>query len=257
MSGWRANGGYLGPRPTGPSASVASGWWDSRSQFRNRRDSLWPANGDPFWADVQLLLPMDSTFADVSQNAFSVTPISDAQISSAQSKFGGASGLFVDADDRLEISSNAALSFGTGSFAVEFWIRFTSIAAAAQNLVNVNTSGGFSLYVNGPSGFFGNANSVVVSNRSANQLVRSWTPNTAQWYHVAVTRDGSTMRLFIDGVQQGASVTATTNYGQATMQIGGGPDGQFTGHIDDLRITKGQARHIANYTVAESAFPRA
>ena len=38
----RGNGSYLGPRPTGPTTSVASGWWDLRNQFRYKRDATWP-----------------------------------------------------------------------------------------------------------------------------------------------------------------------------------------------------------------------
>ena len=54
-------------------------------------------NGDPFYSAVSLLLPMDgtngsTTFTDSGPNALAVTAVGNAQISTTQSKYGGASG---------------------------------------------------------------------------------------------------------------------------------------------------------------------
>ena len=52
--------------------------------------------GDPYFANVSLLLHCDgsdasTTFTDSSSNGHTVTASNDAQIDTAQSKFGGAS----------------------------------------------------------------------------------------------------------------------------------------------------------------------
>jgi len=39
----RSNGSYIGPRPTGPSSSAASGIWDLRTAERQQRAAAWPA----------------------------------------------------------------------------------------------------------------------------------------------------------------------------------------------------------------------
>lgn len=39
----RSNGSYIGPRPDGPSSSVASGIWDLRTAERQKRISQWPS----------------------------------------------------------------------------------------------------------------------------------------------------------------------------------------------------------------------
>ena len=39
----RSNGSYIGPRPTGPSSSAASGIWDLRTAERQQRAVAWPA----------------------------------------------------------------------------------------------------------------------------------------------------------------------------------------------------------------------
>jgi hypothetical protein len=102
---------------------------------------------------------------------------------------------------------------------------------------------------------------VVVGNNGTLGTFRtySWSPSTGQWYHIAVSRDGSNLRVYIDGVQQGSTVTESNN-GSSTARVGVGvnPDGliqPLNGYIDDLRITKGVARYTANFTPPAQAFP--
>jgi hypothetical protein len=63
-------------------------------------------------------------------------------------------------------------------------------------------------------------------------------PNT--WYHVAATYDGSTMRLYLNGVQVGSTSKTGTIATNATVpvSIGRNPEGSnyLTGTIDDVRI---------------------
>lgn len=256
----RRAGGFIGTRKV-PSLLSASGVWRITEAEEANRDGLWPSGSDPYWSNVSLLLAMDgsngsTTFTDSSNNAFAVTVTGDAQVSTAQSKF-GESGLFDGTGDRLEVSSNAAFAFGTGDFTVELFFRLTSIKTAAQGFVNVNTSGGFSFYYNGSDGFFGGANSFRVSNRSSNLITQSQALSTGVWYHAAVSRAGGTMRLFLDGAQI-ASVSNTTNFAQGVLQIGGTSDGStwtIDGHLDDLRITKGVGRYTQAFTAPVAAHP--
>jgi hypothetical protein len=73
-----------------------------------------------------LLLHMDgsngsTTFTDSSSNALTVTANGNAQISTAQSKFGGASAAFDGDGDFLSIASNVAFAFGAAAFTIECW----------------------------------------------------------------------------------------------------------------------------------------
>lgn len=262
---WRANGGYLGPRPTGPSASVASGWWDSRSQFRSRRDSLWPSNGDPFWSDVSLLLHMDgsngsTTFTDSSTNSFSVTAFGNAQISTAQAQF-GQSGLFDGNGDYVSIPTSSLLNFGTaGDFAVEMWIRPTSLPGnfGASFYCGAGPTNG-SLMIASIDGDVRVGRSFVAWDLTTSTNVLA----TGQWQHIAVCRAAGTLRIFVGGVEQASQVN-TQNYGSAggSMVVGARQSvtGQssvshfYNGHIDDLRVTRG-ARFTAAFTPPAAAFP--
>ena len=77
-------------------------------------------------------------------------------------------------------------------------------------------------------------------------------------YHIAVSRSGTSLKLFIDGVEK-ASATNSSNFSNATNVLGIGAlrdTGQYplNGYIDDLRITKGVARYTANFTAPTNNF---
>jgi hypothetical protein len=71
------------------------------------------------------------------------------------------------------------------------------------------------------------------------------------WYHVAVTRSGNTLRIFINGTLED-SLTTSVAIDDGTINridIGGNGGGHnFIGYIDEARITKGVARYTSNFT---------
>jgi hypothetical protein len=219
---------------------------------------------DPYYGYTSLLLHMDGTnastnFVDSGPSALTVTRTGTPAISTSQSKYGGSSAALSGTADRLDVASNALFAFGTGDFTVEFWLYFNSVSTAQTSFVNVNVAGGFSCYWTGSLYYSVPANNFVVSNRSVGQFQSSWTPSANTWYHVAISRNGTNLRVFINGTQLGSTVTSSTNYIQGPLQIGGSTDGAgwtVNGYIDDLRITK-YARYTAAFTPPTTAFPNA
>jgi hypothetical protein len=67
----RANGSYIGPRPAGPSSSVASGIWSLAAAERQRRASAWPQPAPPF-------LPSDITGLQLWLDASDASTLYDA-----------------------------------------------------------------------------------------------------------------------------------------------------------------------------------
>ena len=83
-------------------------------------------------AQTVLLLHCDgtdasTTFTDSSSPAKTVTAVGDAQLDTAQFKFGTASGLFDGTGDELTVTDHADFDFGTGDFTIEFFVRFNSV----------------------------------------------------------------------------------------------------------------------------------
>lgn len=222
---------------------------------------------DPYRSSVVLALHMDgtngsTTFTDSSPSAKTVTANGNAQISTAQSKFGGASGLFDGSGDRLTLAHDASLSFGAvgTDFTIELFIRPTAFAAQ-QNIVNkqatLASATGYLLALSAsgaPSFYAGDS-----TNGWDVSLVSGTNLSTATWYHLAVTRAGNTYRLFVDGTQVATTTSSITIHDNAnSLFIGTNTDGSTSsvnGYIDDLRITKGVARYTANFTAPAAAFP--
>jgi hypothetical protein len=104
------NGGLIGKdRSTSASQSVP-GVWTLREQLKAKRSLLWPSE-DPYYGNVSLLLRGNgtngsTTIIDSSPSPKTVTAFGNAQISTAQSKFGGSSIAFDGTGDYLDVGSN-------------------------------------------------------------------------------------------------------------------------------------------------------
>ena len=207
---------------------------------------------------TMLLLHMDGTdgsqnFVDNSLQAHSVTAKGSARISTAQSKFGGASGLFGGAGDYLSLADSADWAFGTGSWTVDFWVRFNSVAGE-QVFFSQGTDGNHYCSMEFVSG---TGLTIFDYNGGWNYKFRSsWSPSINTWYHLAFERDGNTPRIFIDGVAQTVTEDTTvsgktlTDYASA-LRIGIVYDGvnyPLKGWLDEFRVSKGIARWTSNFT---------
>ena len=218
---------------------------------------------DALFSSVQLLLPMDgtgATFVDSSAVPKTITASGNATQSTAQSKWGVKS-LALDGDgDYISIAdSGNAFAFGTDDFCYEFWFRSSASNSYAALLTRpYNSPGGILMSLNGSSG---NGAPEIYWREVENNLFLASDAggfNDNNWHHYVFNRSGTTCRMFIDGVVRATRVSVSTSV--ASSQIVVGNDIAFggrglNGYIDDLRITKGHARYIANFTPPTAAFP--
>jgi hypothetical protein len=179
-----------------------------------------------------------------------IETVGGAVVSTSQYKYGTGS-ISVSSGNYLSMRSSSLLDFGAGDFTVECWIRPTSIAQDTF-FISASGTGGF---------FFGVGSSST--NIGYGRVATAWDYSAAHgmtagnWYHVAVTRSGTSIRMFVDGAQIGSTQTSSQAYnlGLTSTTIGSqGANYYFTGHIDDLRVTKGYARYTANFTAPTAAF---
>ena len=176
--------------------------------------------------------------------------VGDARISTAQSKFGGSSMYFDGTGDRLQGRATPEVTFGTGDFTVEGWLYLNSVPALQMIFDQrpASTNGAYPLlYMNGA------AMTWYVS--SADRIASS-SLSTGTWYHFAVSRSGTSTKMFINGTQAGSTYTDSTNYLASNLYIGASAfdgGGGLNGYIDDFRITKGYARYTTNFTPPTSA----
>ena len=209
---------------------------------------------------ASLLLHFDGDFTDSSPNGLTVTAEGDATTSAAQSKWGGASGFFDGSGDYLAIPAHPSLNIGSGDFTIEMWAYLVE-----QSNVRPALLGNASSYPGGGNEFallwdssYGN-DSIFIESGLGNYASSAVAKNA--WHHIALTRSGETVRLFVDGVQEASetsSVSLDLAYDGGEMLIGrhwDGTDSDYQEFIDEIRITKGVARYTAAFTPPTAAFP--
>jgi hypothetical protein len=212
----------------------------------------------PVEADVNTVVLLNYNNAGIFDSAGKnvLESVGNVQIDTAVTKFGTGSIEFDGSGDYLVVPDNAALNFGTGDFTAEFWVYFNSVADVT--FVGKGLSGAYAWLLQYNSGnlrFYSGDNGSLSS-----FYTRSWSPSTDTWYHVAFTRESSTLRFFVDGIQLGGTDTVTQDLtSTANVNIGRNEDAggiqYLNGYLDDLRITKGVARYTENFTPPEAEFP--
>ncbi|RLP22273.1 hypothetical protein D8676_25385 [Mesorhizobium sp. YM1C-6-2] len=228
-----------------------------------------PVATDPHFANVVLLVGFDGT--DGATTAVDDSPaghspftfLGNAQIDTAQSKFGGGSLLLDGTGDYVALPDSDDWNVGSAAFTIETWVRFNSLATANAILSQSGgTSGsrGFILDLSSSGVLKFGWRSTVPSNPELPSS--SGVMTTGQWYHVAVDRSGNTLRLYVNGTMVAKDTGWTTTQANIaeTFRFGaqGAAGNALNGWLDEVRITKGVARYAsdAGYTVPAAAFPR-
>lgn len=224
---------------------------------------------DPNFASVSLLLHGDgannsTTFTDSSSNNFTDTRLGSSVISTAQSKFGGASIYLPNTSpstagvDGVQFADATAFEF-PGDFTIEGFVRISGTPTGEGWTVITNyqnSSTGFSVQIDSSRRLTFNltGDGFDIQGNAAIAL--------ETWTYFAIKRSGSTVTL-----HQGTS-GATTQVGSATdsssivgsnLVIGGifvsgyGWFNHYKGYIDEVRFTKGVARDVS--IVPTAAFP--
>lgn len=220
-----------------------------------------PSVGDASYANVAVLLHGDgsdgsTTATDNSPSPKTFSAVGNAQVSTAQSKYGGASLKFDGNGDYFTCAASSDFAF-PGDFTIEFWARKSADGSAGYDTaLTTDTSDGSAVSgwfceLSAVRGFLFAANGAAVTSHVVD-------PNDSTWHHWVVCRSGSTLRMFLDGALVSSVTYATAIAADGLFGVGGSAASasyRFNGYIDDLRITKGVARYTTGFTPPETAFP--
>lgn len=193
-----------------------------------------------------------TSFPDSSNSNHTVTAYGNAQVDTAQYKFGNGSLLCDGTGDILTIPNHTDFDFGSGEFTIDFWVRFNSLANYQSLISKRATNTDFCPYqilvTSTDMWFYASVNGTMWDISLKWTYGASLTTNI--WYHIAVVRNGNNWNLYIDGVSKAStskSITPMTN--TVPFCIGGNQDASesLNGWMDELRVSKGIARWIGNF----------
>lgn len=214
---------------------------------------------DPFFASVVLLAVNDNksngttSFADQSNSAHVLTANGNAQYSTGRAPTGMTSSYLGDGTgDFLGTPDSTDFALGTGDFTLEaevYWntaVGFRTIlskrasSAPAQWIFLGSNGTAIQWFASSGSGSFDIANAKSIG-----------TLSPGQWYHVALTRQGTSFTPWLNGVAGTGTVTSSASIGVDTNDLRIGADSNalsLDGNIANVRITKGVARYTGTFT---------
>ena len=219
------------------------------------------ATGDPSYASVTALLAGDgsnnsTTITDSSSLASNWTASGNAKLSTATKKYGTASISF-DASASTRITASAATSnfaFGTSAFTIEFWLYLNN-TASNMTIIDFRPTTTSGIY---PVVYVKSGGTPAFNVNEVDLITGGSTLAASTWYHIAVSRTGTSTRLFINGTQTGSTYSDSNSYLCGTSRPLIGASGydltpNFSGFLDDVRITKSVGRYTTSFIPASAA----
>ncbi len=215
---------------------------------------------DTDWSSVSWLLHCDgsngsTTFTDSGPVGLSVSGLGSPTLSTSGPKFGSAR-LALEGTKAIQIASNAALNFGTGSFTAEGWVYADSVGYAYRSLYSFgNDYDTANLYLT--TGDDGAVLSYWMD--GAVRIVHQLSVSAGAWHHFALVRSGNQFALFWNGVISSTIYTSSASMPSGLPLIVGASNSSIedpiNGRLDELRGTKGVARYTSTFSVPTAAFP--
>lgn len=211
---------------------------------------------DPYWPLVALLINGNSA---VDETGKTITANGAATIASVGGRTGLRVGQSTGYIDYYSIPASNDFIF-TSDFTIEFWIYGIYRAGNYPTPIALRTSsvtqGHWAMHLN-PH---------IEANIDASIYASGYgwiTPSQpaifidSSWHHLAITKQGTTVRMFKDGVLVGTSTAAyTVGNSAAPLTIGGVSDASACNcYIDDLRFTNGVARYTSAFTPPSNNLP--
>lgn len=158
---------------------------------------------------------------------------------------------FDGSGDALYTPHNNSLDLSTNNFTIECALTLTGVASN-QNILRDSAGGKLALYVN-------NTNNVVLYLSTAsgtwdiasNFYIGTFANGTK--FDVAITRSGSTFRVFFNGnlvnsFTNASAVSSFNGFYMGAELASGSITYSMNGYMHGLRITNGRARYTSSYT---------
>lgn len=197
----------------------------------------------------------DGATSYTSETGQVVTFNGNAQLDTAQSKFGSSSLLCDGNGDYISFPKNENWNFGSGAFTIEGFMRF----ASAPGIWSFCTLGGSNdqFSIGG-----GTSRKINLYTPLSEKISDANAMDLDTWYHIALVGNGGangsrTLKLYRDGIQIGSTYTFDYNFSKRDLSFGANLSASsecLNGWIDEIRISKGIQRYTENFTPPVAPF---
>jgi hypothetical protein len=219
---------------------------------------------DPYWNNVTFLENFEApqtAFVDGSTNNQAVTVSAGIPLPNYNSPFTNTGGsMYFNGSTSISVPTSSALYQFTGDFTIECWVYLTSYSTRhtisnwpglnANNcawVMTVTSTGRLSFSYGTGGGNF-------------QRIGTSTTVPLTTWTHISVTRSGTTLRFFVNGVQDAntPTVSGTLHNNPSPLYVGvlNPGEGQYwLGNISNARVVKGVAVYTSSFTPSTLPLP--
>ena len=181
-------------------------------------------------------------FEDSTNVATDIAGNHDGISLNGQSKIGYA--VFDGTDDYIGVPDNDSWAFGTNDFSIEFLASFSSPGGDASTrpgdkIIGQSEGLGINTWTLALGG-----GQLFLRVNATNYVETPFSPVINQWYHLALTRSGDTLRMFINGLLSGTQVVSNLLIPNINSPLGigwvdwvlAGDQGFMTGSLDEMTL---------------------
>jgi concanavalin A-like lectin/glucanase superfamily protein/List-Bact-rpt repeat protein/flagellar hook capping protein FlgD len=170
-----------------------------------------------------------------------------------------------DGSSQYDTAANSASLNPGSAITISAWFKCEQTAAATQRIVSkgvMNSTDGYELSLASSGKVFTRFNQKTNGDIYRINSTTSYPLNTGAWMHAAATYDGATIKLYINGVQEGSLAWAGATIGSNTnpLSLGRQNDGlyYFKGKMDEVRVYNhaldvSEIQALASHTISATA----
>lgn len=215
-------------------------------------------SGDEHWDKVVALLHFDGDLTDETGRVW--VGLGNPSFEYVNPIYGTGS-FKTNGKDAAETANNGLINNNNDPYCIEFTFKTVSLdtfgsvnplfwcfssGPYGDSLIGINSSSGLRIQIHSGS------NSWIIAESLAHITI-------GVKYHLAITYDGSDLRIFLDGLLVYIGVGIKIQTPTSPLRFGTVAQDYYmqgSNHIyDELRITKGVARYTENFTPPDAPFP--
>jgi hypothetical protein len=183
----------------------------------------------------------------------------DTAMSYSTGKIGQAA-IFNGGTSKILVPDHVDWSMAASGFSISCWIKRGATGTVQSVLGQLNAAGNnssisFGIFINATNNVVGR---VAIGSTIYNVTSTGTISDTTTWHHLGFVRDGTSLRMYIDGVADGVTNSVIGSINNSTTNLGIGASGDFIGSywnggIDEVGIWKartlsaGEIGQIYNY----------